>query len=88
MLSIVEKQEIIKKFGTDEKDTGSSAVQVALMTKKIALLTEHLKEHKHDHHSRLGLLKTVGKRRNLLNYVKNRDVQAYRSLIKELKLRK
>ena len=82
------KQEIIKNFGRDEKDTGSSEVQIALLTQRINELTEHLKVHKKDNHSRRGLLKMVGKRRNLLNYLAKKDVQRYRDIIAKLGLRK
>lgn len=82
------KQEIIKKFARDEKDTGSSEVQIAILTEEINTLTNHLKEHKHDYHSKRGLLKKVGQRRSLLNYLKEKDIQKYREVIKELKLRK
>ena len=73
-LSNEKKQEIIKKYARDAKDTGSTEVQVAILTEEINNLTEHLKEHKHDYHSKRGLLKKVGKRKNLLNYLKNYDV--------------
>ena len=82
------KQEIIKNFGRDEKDTGSSEVQIALLTERINELTEHLKVHKKDNHSRRGLLQMVGKRRNLLNYLAKKDVQRYRDIIAKLGLRK
>ncbi len=82
------KQEIIKKFARNEKDTGSSEVQIAILTEEIITLTEHLKEHKHDYHSKRGLLKKVGQRRNLLNYLKDKDITKYREVIKELNLRK
>ncbi|MFV0504689.1 MAG: 30S ribosomal protein S15 [Lachnospirales bacterium] len=82
------KQEVITKYGRDTKDTGSPEVQVALLTEKINHLTEHLKMHKKDHHSRRGLLKMVGRRKGLLNYIKNKDVVKYRELIAELGLRK
>ena len=82
------KQEIIAKFGKNEADTGSPAVQVALLTERINHLTEHLKMHKKDHHSRRGLLKLVGQRKGLLDYIKDRDVIGYRELIAELGLRK
>ncbi len=82
------KQEIINKFARNEKDTGSSEVQIAILTEEITNLTNHLKEHKHDYHSKRGLLKKVGQRRNLLNYLKEKDVAKYREVIKELKLRK
>ena len=82
------KQEIIKKYARDAKDTGSTEVQVAILTEEINNLTEHLKEHKHDYHSKRGLLKKVGKRKNLLNYLKNNDVNKYRETIEKLGLRK
>ncbi len=88
MLSIEGKKEIIKKYGKDENDTGSSRVQVALLTARISYLTEHFKEHKHDHHSRLGLMKLVGSRRRMLGYIKKKDIAQYRDLIKDLGLRK
>lgn len=83
-----DKQEIIAKFAQSEGDTGSPEVQVALLTKRISHLTEHLKEHKHDHHSRRGLLMLVGQRRRLLNYLRNKDIERYRALIAELELRR
>ena len=82
------KQEIINTYKRDEKDTGSPEVQVALLTERINELTEHLKVHKKDNHSRRGLLKIVGKRRNLLNYLAKKDVQRYRDIIAKLGLRK
>ena len=82
------KQEIIKRFAKDEKDTGSAEVQIAILTEEILVLTEHLKEHKHDYHSRRGMLKKVGQRRSLLNYLKNKDITRYRDVIKKLGLRK
>lgn len=82
------KQEIINTYKRDEKDTGSSEVQIALLTERITELTEHLKIHKKDNHSRRGLLKMVGKRRNLLNYLAKKDVQRYRDIIEKLNLRK
>jgi len=82
------KMETINRFKTHESDTGSPEVQIALLTDRIVHLTEHLKIHKKDHHSRRGLLIMVGKRRRMLNYVKNKDVQRYRSIIKELELRR
>ncbi len=82
------KEEIVKKFAKDEKDTGSVEVQVAILTEEIKELTEHLKEHKHDFHSKRGLLKKVGKRRSLLNYILKSDVTRYRKVVKELGLRK
>ena len=87
-LTTEKKQEIVKKFARGEKDTGSAEVQVAILTEEINVLTEHLKEHKHDHHSRRGLLKKVGQRRNMLNYLAKKDVTRYRDLIKKLGLRK
>lgn len=87
-LSNKKKQEIIKKYARDAKDTGSTEVQVAILTEEINNLTEHLKEHKHDYHSKRGLLKKVGKRKNLLNYLKNNDVNKYRETIEKLGLRK
>ena len=87
-LSVEKKQEIIKNFARGEKDTGSAEVQIAILTEEIKNLTEHLKEHKHDYHSRRGLLKKVGQRRSLLNYLKNKDVTRYREVIKKLGLRK
>jgi small subunit ribosomal protein S15 len=82
------KVEIVQKFGANEKDTGSAEVQVALLTERINQLTEHSKIHKKDHSSRLGLLKMVGQRRNLLAYVRGNNVDRYRKIIKELGLRK
>lgn len=83
-----DKQAIIDEFAQSEGDTGSPEVQVALLTKRISHLTEHLKVHKHDHHSRRGLLMLVGQRRRLLNYLRRRDIERYRSLIARLELRK
>ena len=82
------KQEIINTYKREEKDTGSPEVQVALLTERINELTEHLKVHKKDNHSRRGLLKMVGKRRILLNYLAKKDVQRYRDIIAKLGLRK
>ena len=82
------KLELVKKFGKNETDTGSVEVQIAFLTDEINNLTEHLKEHTHDFHSRRGLLKKVGKRRSLLNYLLKNDVTRYRKVIKELDLRK
>jgi small subunit ribosomal protein S15 len=82
------KTEIIKSFGRDEKDTGSSEVQIALLTERINELTEHLKVHKKDNHSRRGLLQMVGKRRNLLNYLSKNDLPKYREIVEKLNLRK
>lgn len=83
-----DKNEIIAKFAREEGDTGSPEVQVALLTARITHLTEHLKTHYHDHHSRRGLLKLVGQRRRLLNYLKAKDIERYRSLIAELGIRR
>lgn len=82
------KQELIKQFGRNEHDTGSPEVQVALLTERINHLTEHLRSHKGDHHSRRGLLMMVGKRRALLDYLMKEDIERYRELIAALKLRK
>jgi small subunit ribosomal protein S15 len=82
------KAEILKDFGRDEKDTGSPEVQIAILTKEIESLTEHLKEHKHDFHSTRGLLKKVGQRKSLLQYLAKNDVTKYRKVVKDLKLRK
>lgn len=82
------KNKIMGEYATKEGDTGSPEVQVAMLTKRIADLTEHLKVHKHDHHSRRGLLLLVGQRRRLLNYVQKKDIQRYRSLIERLGLRR
>ena len=84
----INKQEIIAKYGRTPNDTGSPEVQIALLTARISLLTEHLKMHKKDHHSRRGLLMLIGQRRGLLNYLKDRDITKYRELISELGLRK
>lgn len=83
-----QKREIIAQYQTREGDNGSSEVQIAILTHRINELNEHLKIHKKDHHSRRGLLKMVGKRRNLLNYVRDRDIEKYRELIDKLNLRK
>ncbi|QIK70436.1 30S ribosomal protein S15 [Erysipelothrix sp. HDW6C] len=88
MLSQAEKQAIMKDFGRNDKDTGSVEVQVAVLTNEINLLTEHMKVHKKDHHSNRGLLKKVGRRRNLLTYLRNEDINRYRELITRLGLRK
>ncbi|MGL4731650.1 MAG: 30S ribosomal protein S15 [Clostridium sp.] len=82
------KQEIMKKFARTEGDTGSPEVQVALLSARIKELTEHLKVHKKDHHSRRGLLMMVGQRKGLLNYLKKQDIERYRALIAELGIRK
>ena len=83
-----EKTEIIKKYARHEGDTGSPEVQIAVLTKRINDLTEHLKVHKKDHHSRRGLLKMVGHRRNLLNYLMKKDIERYRAVIEKLGIRK
>jgi small subunit ribosomal protein S15 len=82
------KQEIVGKHGRGEADTGSSQVQIALLSRRIGELTEHLRTHKKDHHSRRGLLKLVGQRRRLLDYLQRNDLEGYRQLIKELGLRR
>ena len=79
------KREIINEFKTHDNDTGSPEVQIAILTHRINELNEHLKDHKKDHHSRRGLLKMVGQRRNLLNYLKKKDIVRYRELIKHLR---
>lgn len=88
MMTTERKAEIIKEYGRTPNDTGSPEVQVALLTERINVLTEHLKENKKDHHSRRGLLKMVGKRRGLLDYLKKTDLEGYRTLIAKLGLRK
>jgi small subunit ribosomal protein S15 len=88
MMTPERKREIISKFAQKEGDTGSPEVQIALLTERITYLTEHFKTHKKDHHSRRGLLKMVGSRRALLNYLKNTNIVRYRKLIAELGLRK
>ena len=88
MITKEKKAEIIKEYALKEGDTGSTEVQVAILTYQINELNEHLKVHKKDHHSRRGLLKMVGRRRNLLNYVKEQDIERYRSLVSRLGLRK
>ena len=84
----MEKKEIIEKFKLSENDTGSVQVQVALLTERINHLNEHLKDHPNDNHSRRGLLKMVGKRRNLLNYVAKKDINRYRTIVEKLGIRK
>jgi small subunit ribosomal protein S15 len=83
-----EKLEIVKKYGKDEKDSGKSEVQIALLTKRINDLTSHFDAHKKDHHSRRGLMMMVGKRRRLLNYLTKIDIARYRAIIKDLNIRK
>ena len=87
-MDAVTKKKIIEEYATTPGDTGSPDVQIALLTKRIAHLTEHLKEHKGDHHSRRGLMILVGQRRRLLNYVAKQDIEHYRSLIARLGLRR
>jgi small subunit ribosomal protein S15 len=87
-LTVEEKREVVQQFGKTDTDTGSPEVQIALLTRRINHLTEHLREHKHDHHSRRGLLMLVGQRRRLLNYLGRKDLDRYRGLIKELGLRR
>ena len=87
-LTVEEKQEVVQQFGKTDTDTGSPEVQIALLTRRINHLTEHLREHKHDHHSRRGLLMLVGQRRRLLNYLQRKDLDRYRGLIQELGLRR
>jgi small subunit ribosomal protein S15 len=88
MITKEKKEAIIKEYATKEGDTGSPEVQVAILTARINELNEHLASHQKDHHSRRGLLKMVGKRRNLLNYLKGKDIERYRTLIARLGLRK
>ena len=88
MLTTEAKLAVIKEYATHEGDTGSPEVQVAILTSRIQYLTEHLKEHKKDHHSRRGLLKLVRQRRNMLDYLRRKDIERYRSLIERLGLRK
>ena len=88
VMTAVAKKEIIDQFKIHDKDTGSSEVQIALLTTRIKYLTEHFQTHKKDHHSRRGLLKLVGQRRRLLNYLKKKDAEKYRILIKDLGIRK
>ncbi|MGI6721834.1 MAG: 30S ribosomal protein S15 [Anaerovoracaceae bacterium] len=88
MIDTAKKAEIIKEYQTKEGDTGSPEVQVAILTYRINDLNEHLKVHKKDHHSRRGLLKMVGQRRNLLKYLREKDLERYRSLVARLGLRK
>jgi len=83
-----EKLNIIKEFGSNEKDSGKSEVQIALLTKRINDLTDHFNVHKKDHHSRRGLMMMVGKRRRLLDYLMDKDIERYRAIIKKLNIRK
>jgi small subunit ribosomal protein S15 len=87
-LTTDQKREVVQQFGKSAEDTGSPEVQIALLTRRINHLTEHLREHKHDHHSRRGLLMLVGQRRRLLNYLGRKDLDRYRALIQELGLRR
>jgi small subunit ribosomal protein S15 len=87
-ITVESKREIVRKHGKSETDTGSTEVQIALLSARISHLTEHLREHKHDHHSRRGLLMLVGQRRRLLNYLQRKDLDRYRALIAELGLRR
>lgn len=87
MLNKVEKDQIIEQYKMHEGDTGSPEVQIALLTHRINSVNEHLQSHKKDHHSRRGLLKMVGQRRNLLRYLQNKDIERYRSLIEKLGIR-
>ena len=88
MLTNTDREQIIAQYQRGENDTGSPEVQIAILTKRINDLTAHLKEHKNDHHSRRGLLKMVGHRRNLLAYLKKKDIERYRAVIEKLGLRK
>jgi small subunit ribosomal protein S15 len=81
-------KELVQKFGKSDKDTGKTEVQVSILTEKIKYLTDHLKTHKKDHHSRRGLLKMVGQRRRLLHYLEKKDISRYRTIIKDLGLRR
>jgi small subunit ribosomal protein S15 len=83
-----DKREVVERFGKDATDTGATEVQIALLTRRINDLTQHLRTHKHDHHSRRGLLMLVGRRRRFLNYLQKKDLERYRSLIRELGLRR
>jgi small subunit ribosomal protein S15 len=87
-LTIERKREITAQFGANERDTGNTKVQIALLTERINHLTDHLREQKKDHHSRRGLLMLVGRRRRFLNYLQREDLEGYRALIRELGLRK
>jgi small subunit ribosomal protein S15 len=87
-LTAEQKQEITTRYGKSEADTGATEVQIAMLTQRINELTAHLREHKHDHHSRRGLLMLVGRRRRFLNYLQKKNLEGYRSLIRELGLRR
>lgn len=86
-LTKIEKKQIMDKYGEHPEDTGSAKVQIAILTKEIEYLTEHLKEHKHDYHSEYGLVQKVNKRRKLMKYLKKKDLKSYQELISELKIR-
>ena len=88
MITKERKQELVEEYGSSPNDTGTAEVQIAIFTERISRLTDHLEEHKKDHATRHGLLKLVGKRRRLLNYLKSRDIERYRALIQDLGLRK
>lgn len=88
MLSTEDKKNIVAKYQTHETDTGSPEVQIAILTERISYLTDHFRTHKKDHHSRRGLYKMIGRRRNLLNYLRKKDVNRYRELIQSLGLRR
>ena len=87
-LSKLEKEAIVKKYARNDKDTGSAEVQIAILTEEIKQLTEHMKEHPHDHHSKRGLLQKVGQRRSMLNYLAKTDLNRYRDIAQKLSLRK
>ena len=87
-ITTVEKKDIVKKFGLNDKDTGSSSVQIAILTNRIQYLTEHLKHHKKDFSSRRGLLKLVGRRRHLLDFLKKQDENKYKNILEKLKIRR
>lgn len=87
-LSKLEKEAIVKKYARNDKDTGSAEVQIAILTEEIKQLTEHMKEHPHDHHSKRGLLQKVGQRRSMLNYLAKTDINRYREVVKSLEIRK
>ena len=87
-LTTEQKKSIMAEYATVENDTGSPEVQIAMLTKRIRDLTEHLKEHKHDHHTRRGLLALVGRRKRLLNYLQKTDIERYRSIIARLEIRR
>lgn len=87
-ISKEEKQQLVSKFGKNDKDSGTAEVQIALLTRRINDLTDHFNKHKKDHHSRRGLMMMVGKRRRLLDYLAGKDIERYRTIIKELNIRK